>query len=350
LDPEDPGLSFESCSNEGTVASSPVEYGSSSCGFSCMMLGNVSIDNCLNNGTIAGGNYSFGFTNVVTTANNNLCATSVTGTEHYQLWEMCDDACSNSFVSVEDNTGASVIVYNTTDGLHYVSIENETHLANELLTDEALSQGYTLKWTPTLTLGHVVHFTQLLNERVVVDHGTTLGTIPLLAPFLLDSNDYGLFNAEDIGQRFGPSTAVLCDMNIVVKSPAKPLVRVIIEITPSTSSGGGDDDMSILRLLANVTNTDIIGVEVQRDSDNRIIGIVVLVESDEAGSVVVAVVDGLNKGAGCDAGVLCRATKVYVDPDGHSLSSSGLVSPRGAQWCLLHALAAASALVLSARY
>jgi hypothetical protein len=193
--------------------------------------------------------------------------------------------------------------------VYYVTVGGVKHLADELMTSESLTQGYTLKWTPNLTLGHMVTFTQLLNDDVVVDHGSTLGTIPMLAPYLTVKNKYGLISASNSSQHFGADTAVLHDMAIVVK----PLVRVIIEFGPGTNTGGDDDDETILRLLENVTNCDIIGIEVERDSKNQVIEIVAFVESEEVGKVVILAVDSLEKGAGCDSGVLCRAKRAYMD-------------------------------------
>lgn len=110
---------------------------------------------------------------------------------------------------------------------------------------------------------------------------------------------------------------------------------MVIDVDDVTVSDVDAD--TVVRIISEITGVDSgsLTVDVIVDEDGRVTQIIVAVDGGETVARVVSdAVNDIDKGAGCQAGVLCRSRYARLETD--TLSFSGVNSVRPA-----HALVAA---------
>ena len=180
-------------------------------------------------------------------------------------------------------------------------------------TNQTLNQSSVIETDIMLKLCHKVTVSGVLSQSWIVEHGTKLEDMSELSDFW--NNHFTMFNTTNNKQVYTKETLVVSDIVMtIIKS-----TRVVIDITPTDKVNETEVIKSISEIVGG--ETSIVGVDVVRDEEGQVIGIIIIVEDENAANTIVDIINDLDTGTGCGAGVLCRKTRAYVD--GENLSLSG---------------------------
>ena len=146
-----------------------------------------------------------------------------------------------------------------------------------------------------------------VDRTVHVSVGTRLGEISALKPFF--DSGYSVVNGKNSTVVYNKDTVVSGDM---VLSIVKKWVMVI-EITPTDASLV--DESEVERMVKNLAGGADVSVE-SKVEDGKVTQLEVTVDSREIADMVVSYLNELDKGEGCQAGILCKVDHAYVAGEG----------------------------------
>ena len=185
-------------------------------------------------------------------------------------------------------------------------------------TEQVLSKSSMIERDTVLKLCHNVSVSGVLNNTWIVEHGTKLGSISGLSDFW--NSSFILSDAANTNQVYTRETLVSSDIvAIIIKS-----TRVVIEITPT-------DEVNTTEVIKSITDivgadTSIVGVDVVWNDDGQVVEIIIIVKDGNAATTIVDVINGIDTGSRCAAGVLCRKTSAYVEGETYSGAHKSFVS------------------------
>ena len=82
------------------------------------------------------------------------------------------------------------------------------------------------------------------------------------------------------------------------------------------------NETEVIKSISEIVGGDpsIVGVDVVRNEEGQVIGVIIIVEDENTANTIVDIINGMDTGTGCAAGVLCRKTNAYVE--GENLSDA----------------------------
>ena len=185
-------------------------------------------------------------------------------------------------------------------------------------TQQVLNLSSVIEGSTMLQLSHKVSVIGVLNKTWIVEHGTIMGRISELDGFW--NNRFTLFNTANTNQVYKRDTPVLCDIVATIITST----RVVIEITPTDEVNTTD----VIKSITDIVGADpsIVTVDVVRNDDGQVIEIIIIVDDENTATTIVGVINGIDTGTGCGAGILCRRTNAYVEGGMNSDASISSVS------------------------
>ena len=116
-----------------------------------------------------------------------------------------------------------------------------------------------------------------------------------------------LFNTTDAKQVYKRDTPVLRNMTVTIMKST----RVVVEITPTDEV----NTTEVIKTITDIVGVDpsIVTIDVVRNEEGQVTEIIIIVEDENTATTIVGVINGIDTGTECDAGVLCHRTSAYVD-------------------------------------
>ena len=276
----------------------------------------VTIRNCVNHGFIEGNN-AYGITNVVDVADNIVNMGFVKGEEDsFSFWKNASEQKSiygldETCTSCSENV--TRFKKNDSDG-QYHTLDERNEVVSEKLNEEAVKNGYRLRWDKRLMLRvpAKIHLKGLVDKTIEVLVGTTFGDIRELIDYL-KSDDYAIGDS-DKNQLIQRGEEVKGDMTIIV------MERNVIEIY--MEEGVREVNVKdIATRISELTGIDVmkIMIDVVYDEERYVIRVIVTIGSMEDGEKIVNAVNALDK-EGCQYGILCRSREAHIIVEEQELS------------------------------
>ena len=179
-------------------------------------------------------------------------------------------------------------------------------------SQQVLNQSSMIEKDTVLKLCHNVGVSGGLNQTWIIEHGTRLESISELGGFL--NSHFILFNTTNSNQVYMKETLVTCDIVVtIIKS-----TRVVIDITPTDEV----NENEVVKTINEIVGGDpfIVGAEVVRNGEGQVTEIIIAVKDKNTADTVVDIINGMDTGTGCAAGVLCFKKNAYVE--GENLSDA----------------------------
>lgn len=166
-----------------------------------------------------------------------------------------------------------------------------------------------------IDLYHQVSSEGVYEGSWIVRVGTKLGDISALKPYFVDG--YSVVDETNRSLVYNKDAVVTGDM---VLSIVKKWV-VVIEITPTDSSLV--EETEVERTVKNLCGDCDVAVG-SKVEDGKVTKLLVTVDSKEAADLIVSLLNELEKGGECHAGILCKTEQAYVAGGGDGTSQGSL--------------------------
>ena len=128
-----------------------------------------------------------------------------------------------------------------------------------------------------------------------------------------------MFNTTNDSQVYTKETLVTSDVMVtIVKS-----TRVVVDITPIDEVDTTEVIKSIIKMVGDLF---IVGTDLVRNSKGQVTKVIIVVIDENTANTIVGVINGLDTGTGCNVGVFCLRTNVYVEGDNISDAHISFVS------------------------
>ena len=188
---------------------------------------------------------------------------------------------------------------------YHLALSNQNNKTELLLT-------HIVEHDLDLVLCSLVTTTGVINTTFLVESGKALESISELSGFW--NSSFILFNTTNSSQVYTKETLVTNDIVVtIIKS-----TRVVIEITPTDKV----NESEVIKTISDIVGGDpsIVGVDVVRNGEGQVTEIIIIVKDENTATTIVDIINGLDTGTGCTAGVLCLKTNAYVE--GETLSDA----------------------------
>ena len=188
-------------------------------------------------------------------------------------------------------------------------------------TWNTISNTSTIEEDMDIAMCHEVVARNVEGGRWLGEHGSTLGNISGLAEHL-DLRHMGV-DATDATRKYDRDTVLTRDLVFDVVGK----VRVAVTLPPTDPSevSAADVVRDVLGLVGG--HVDGLGAEARTNADGLVDQMDIYVFEDDAAHDIADKVNGLDKGAGCTAGILCKSTGahvVYDDPSSATRAASAV--------------------------
>ena len=227
---------------------------------------------------------------------------------HLVTMDMSIEIIKKHCVSIGKPLNTVVYVFpNTTikelEQEHQISFDDFIVVDSE--TEQVLNQSSMIEKDTVLKLCHSVSVSGDLNQTWIVEHGTKLESISELSGFW--NSYFILFNTTNSSQVYTKETLVECDIVVTIIEST----RVVVDITPTDKV----NETEVIKSISEIVGGDpsIVGVDVVRNEEGQVIGIIIIVEDENTANTIVDIINGMDTGTGCAAGVLCCMTNAYVE-------------------------------------
>lgn len=384
-------LYFVSCSNNGTIQAPQ----GNACGFYCCdysgSLLSANVHNSASKGQVLGQD-AYGIARTITTVKNVVSMATVVGTQStiplfigvtsvdslYALESVCK-GCESKILFKYDTVDSEYKVVSTGESVQQKMTNKSLEAQYEMVWDRNLDLEAALQvfvgnpfnkyvyllqsdtyasvahylgfswsdfvfinitdWTPIshsspiengsrIVLCHHLNTYGSVNASVLVEHSTFLSDIAILKPYT--NHRYLITDINNKSQVFEGSSQITKNMDIIITVVS----RVVIELEPTDADNVTSSDIM-------ETITDLIGldpdvlIEIVQNDDGEVTTIIVIVKDEQIAHEIVGVINGLENGNGCTAGVLCRKTNAFIYGEELSFSNAFLHLPHSLFLCFV---------------